>query len=86
MDITTIIVACLSLFGTLVGSVTGVMTANKLTTYRIEQLEKKVDKHNTIIERVALLEQDNTTQWKRIDALRADLEQMKREIYGGMGK
>lgn len=86
MDVTTIIVACLSLFGTLVGSVTGVMTANKLTTYRIEQLEKKVDKHNTIIERVALLEQDNTTQWKRIDALRADLEQMKREIYGGMGK
>lgn len=86
MDITTIIVACLSLFGTLVGSVTGVMTANKLTTYRIEQLEKKVDKHNTIIERVALLEQDNSTQWKRIDALRADLEQMKREIYGGMGK
>lgn len=86
MDITTIIVACLSLFGTLVGSVTGVMTANKLTTYRIEQLEKKVDKHNTIIERVALLEQDNTTQWKRIDALRADLDAMKRDVYGGLGK
>lgn len=86
MDITTIIVACLSLFGTLVGSVTGVMTANKLTTYRIEQLEKKVDKHNSIIERVALLEQDNTTQWKRIDALREDLEKMKRDVYGGLGK
>ena len=86
MDITTIIVACLSLFGTLVGSVTGVMTANKLTTYRIEQLEKKVDKHNSIIERVALLEQDNGTQWKRIDSLRSDLEELKRDVYEGRVK
>lgn len=82
----TIVVAFLSLFGTLIGSVTGVMTANKLTTYRIEQLEKKVDKHNSIIERVALLEQDNGTQWKRIDTLREDLEALKRDVYGGINK
>lgn len=38
-------------------SVCSVIAANKLTTYRIQQLEKKVDKHNTIIERVFKLEQ-----------------------------
>ena len=41
-----IVVAICSLIGTLVGSLAGIMTANKLTTYRIEQLEEKVKKHN----------------------------------------
>lgn len=51
-----VIVALLSLVGTLVGSVAGILTANKLTNYRIEQLEKKVEKHNGVIERVYILE------------------------------
>ena len=51
-----IIVAALALIGTLVGTFGGIVTANKLTTYRIEQLEKKVDKHNGVIERVFNLE------------------------------
>lgn len=75
-----IIVACLSLAGTLLGSIVGILTANKLVIYRIEQLEKTVSKHNTVVERVALLEQDNSTQWKRIDDLRADVENVKREV------
>lgn len=52
----TVIVAILSLFGTLGGSLLGVLAANKLTNYRIEQLEKKVEKHNSVIERVYKLE------------------------------
>ena len=52
----TIIVSILSLIGTLLGSLCGVMTANKLTNYRIQQLEKKVEKHNHVIERVYQLE------------------------------
>lgn len=52
----TIIVALLSLFGTLVGTFGGILTANKLTTYRIERLEATVNKHNTIIERTYILE------------------------------
>lgn len=75
-----IIVACLSLAGTLIGSIVGILTSNKLVTYRIEQLERTVNKHNTVVERVALLEQDNSTQWKRIDDLRTDLEEVKKEV------
>ncbi len=52
----TVIVAILSLVGTLGGSLLGILTANKLTNYRLEQLEKKVDKHNSVIERVYMLE------------------------------
>lgn len=52
----TVIVALISGLGTLLGSVAGVLAANKLTNYRIAQLEKKVDKHNTVIERTYDLE------------------------------
>lgn len=53
----TIIVAAISMLGTLIGSFSGIVTANKLMNYRIEQLEKKVDKHNQVIDRVYKLEQ-----------------------------
>ena len=49
-----IIVAVLAFLGTCIGSLTGI----KLIKYWIEQLEKKVDKHNTVIERTYHLEDD----------------------------
>lgn len=52
----TVIVAMLSLIGTLGGTFGGIMAANKLTVFRIEQLEKKVEKHNSIVERTFKLE------------------------------
>lgn len=52
----TLIVGLLSLLGTLVGTLGGIVAASKLTTYRIEQLEKKVEKHNSIVERTFKLE------------------------------
>ena len=76
----TIIIAILSLCGTLFGSLVGILTANKLTNFRIEALEKKVEKHNNLMERVALNERDDETQWKRIDELRAELEEMRKEM------
>lgn len=75
-----VLVAVLSLLGTAFGSVTGIMAANKLTNYRIAELEKKVDKHNTIIERFALLEQDNKTQWNRIDDLKSSMDELEKEV------
>ena len=51
-----IIVALLGLLGTLAGSFLGVVAANKLVQYRLQQLEDKVNKHNQIIERTYILE------------------------------
>ena len=53
---TEIIVAVLGFAGTLAGSLLGVMAASKLTQYRLQQLEDKVNKHNNVIERVYILE------------------------------
>ena len=46
------------------------------TLYRIDQLEKKVEKHNDLVERVAIIERDEKTQWKQIDELKAKLEKI----------
>lgn len=74
----TIFVALLSLVGTLVGSLCGILAANKLTNYRIEQLEKKVEKHNQVIDRVYKLEQREALLAQAVEDERdriADLEQ-----------
>ncbi len=58
MDYTTIIVAALSLLGTLVGSFMANSKGTALIAYRLEELEKKVQKHNNLVERMAILERD----------------------------
>lgn len=52
----TVIVALISLVGTIIGAFSGIIVSNKLTTYRIERLEEKVNKHNNLIERTFKLE------------------------------
>lgn len=74
----TIIVALISLVGTLLGSLTGVVATSKLSNYRIEQLEKKVEKHNNLIERTYKLEEDETLLEEKIKVVNHridDLEQ-----------
>lgn len=68
-----VIVAVLGFLGTIAGSAIGVLTANKLVNYRIEQLEKKVDKHNNIVERTYHLEQE-------VELLKKDRDYVKQEI------
>lgn len=54
----TILVALISFAGTFAGTLGGIITSNKLTTYRIEQLEQRVEKHNKVVERVYELEKE----------------------------
>ena len=52
----TVFVALIGFAGTLAGSLLGVLAAQKLTQYRLAQLEDKVNKHNNLIERTFVLE------------------------------
>lgn len=70
-----IAIAVCSLVGTLVGSLAGIMTANRLTNYRIEQLEEKVKKHNNLVERMIIVEQSTKSAHHRIDDLIAEREE-----------
>ena len=53
----TIIVAIVSFAGTVIGTLGGIIAANKLVSYRLEQLEKKVDLHNNAVERLFRVEE-----------------------------
>ena len=52
----TVIVALLSLVGSLAGTFAGIIVSSKLTNYRLEQLEAKVAAHNKVVERTFTLE------------------------------
>lgn len=67
-----IIVAVISLIGTLFGTFAGILTSTKLSNYRIDQLEKKVEKHNSVIERTAILERDMKTVWHELDEIKQE--------------
>ena len=67
-----IIVAVLSLIGTLTGSIVVGLTSNNKTIYRIEQLENKVEKHNNVVERVAVIENTIKSQQHQIDELKEE--------------
>ena len=73
-SVTEIIVAAIALIGTAVGSLGGILAANRLTNYRIEQLEKKVDKHNSVIERITVVEVKLSEQQDDLAQLRKELK------------
>lgn len=66
----TIIIALLSFAGTVVGSLLGILAANKLVNYRLEQLEKKVEKHNNLVERMYNLETKVAVDEEEIEHLK----------------
>ncbi len=51
------LVALVSMAGTIIGSFGGIVTSTKLTNFRLEKLEQKVDKHNRFAERMPVLEE-----------------------------
>ena len=65
----TIIVAAISLLGTLGGTLGGILASGKLTNFRIEQLEQKVEKFNNVIERTFVLEKESEIHAEKISDL-----------------
>lgn len=74
-----IIVAVLSLVGTAIGSVVSVLTANRLTNYKIDELKKTVEKHNSLIDRTYRLEESVTLVNEKLDTLDHRVEALERK-------
>lgn len=73
-----VIVSVISLFGTLVGSLGGIYVSNRMSNYRIEQLEKKVEKHNNLIERTYAIEQHNAVVDEEIKVANHRIEDLEK--------
>lgn len=70
---TEVMIAILSFFGTVVGTVGGILASARLTNYRLAQLEEKVGKHNGFAERMPVIEE-------QIKVINHRLEDLEKEI------
>ena len=68
------LMAIISMLGTCIGSMFGVIASAKLTNFRLESLEKKVDKHNNFAERIPVLENTVKSINHRIDDIEREVE------------
>lgn len=66
MDWTSIVVAALACIGTAGGSIYGIRKSSSLIEYRLAKLEEKVGKHNNLIERVYIIENQMGVQSEKI--------------------
>ena len=62
----TVVVALIGLLGSGAGAFGGILISSKLTQYRLEQLEHKVEVHNQVIDRVYKLEERTELQEEKI--------------------
>ncbi len=72
----TTMTALMSLVGTLLGTIGGITAGNKLTAFRLQRLEDKVNKHNCVIDRTYRLE-------GRMDAVERSVNDLKGEVHHG---
>ena len=75
---TELIIALISLGGTALGTFGGIFINTRLSNYRIEQLEKKVDKHNSLIERTYAIEQHNAVVDEEIKVANHRIEDLEK--------
>ena len=73
-----ILVAIISFAGTAIGSIVAVVTANSLTNFKIEELKKQVEKHNTIVDRVYKLEASDQVRTEEIKVINHRIEDLEK--------
>ena len=69
----------LSLLGSLIGTLGGIISSAILIKYRIEQLEKKVEKHNSVVERMTIAELNIKNIFHKFDEI---IEEIRRNGNG----
>lgn len=74
----TVIVAIIGFTGSILGTFAGTLSGIKLMSYRIEQLEKKVEKHNNLIDRTYKLEEISAIQTEQIKVANHRIEDLER--------
>ncbi len=75
-----VIVAILSLLGTLVGSYLANRKSAALIAYRLEQLEEKVNKHNQVVERTFRLEDNDKLLEEKIKVANHRIEDLEKKV------
>ena len=75
-----VIVALIGLLGSGAGAFGGILVSSKLTQYRLEQLEHKVEVHNQVIDRVYKLEERTELQEEKIKVANHRIEDLEQAL------
>lgn len=75
------LIALISAVGSLMGTFCGIVVSSKLTAYKIEQLEKKVEKHNTVIERQYALEEWASVYEEKMHGIDKRVETIEKNLH-----
>lgn len=78
----TVIVAIISLTGTLFGTLGGIVASGKLTGYRIDRLEEQVKKHNSVIERMYKLEERTAVVEEQVKVANHRIDDLEHQKQG----
>lgn len=78
-DISTIIVALLALIGTLTGAYLSNNKTKALLAYRLERLEERVNKHNSLVERTYHIEEEQEIIKEKIKEANRRIDDLERE-------
>ncbi len=73
VDWATIVVGVLAFIGTLVGAYCSNNKTVALVTYRLQALEKKVEQHNKVVERMLIAENEIKTMKKEIEKVEVEM-------------
>jgi len=74
-----ILIAVITSMSSLVAALFSIKQNNNILGFKVDELKKQVEKHNTIVERVYKLESDAATQWKRHDELKERVSILEHE-------
>lgn len=78
----TVIVAIISLTGTLFGTLGGIVASGKLTGYCIDRLEEQVKKHNNVIERMFKLEERTAVVEEQVKVANHRIDDLEHQKAG----
>ena len=73
-----IIVAIITSASTLIAALVSIIVNNRIIGYKVDELTKKVEKHNNLIERMAIVERDLKTAFTRVDEMKADIKDLQK--------
>lgn len=77
---TEVIVSLITLAGSALGTFCGIAINSKLTNYRLEQLERKVDKHNSVVERTFKLEEESAVLTEQIKVANHRIQDLEGKV------
>jgi len=71
-----IIVALITSVSTLAVAIVSIIMSNRLISFKVDDLTKKVEKHNNLVERIAVLERDNKTAFNQLAEVKEDINRV----------